>query len=98
MRRFNVSLFSWIKATGLESECPDTPSAKLKNRWSYSYLPPYSFMSSFYVLLDAPISLAYGTVGNSVFFFSAEIWKNSGMTQGKHMDGIGRGLFYVITI
>ena len=64
---FNVAVFSYVKAAGLESDDPATPSAKLKNRWSYSYLPPYAFMASFYVLSGDEISLTLGTVANSVF-------------------------------
>jgi hypothetical protein len=64
---FNVALFSHVKAAGLESDDPDTHRAKLKNRWSYPYLPPYAFMALFYTLLNDAILLTYGTVGNSVF-------------------------------
>jgi hypothetical protein len=73
--RCNVAVFSYVKAAGLESQDPDTPRAKLKNRWSYPYHPPYSFVASFSMLLDDAIALTYGTVDNS-FFFSAESKKN----------------------
>jgi len=63
---YNVSVFSYVKSAGLESEETATPIAKLKNRWSYPYLPPYAFMASFYVLSGDSISLTLGTVGNSV--------------------------------